>query len=270
MPKPHRSSTTPKYPKDDPPKRQPRQRGTTRAERQKLPICGAKHTKRNGVCQNPAGKGTDHPGEGRCKYHGGGAQKASPAYLEVNASPRLKELIDGYSTDADLLNLSRDLARMRAIVHDYIERHDQITAALIAWHASHTSGYQEAVALWREQMALYLEAVRQGHSEPEMDPPAPPIPEHFESKPRQLPDLATAVSLIDKIGGMVERIQKREGERSISLAEVDRVLNELGLKTVLALREVIADDADLSTFTPADLRAELAGALERHARSVRY
>lgn len=257
-------------PVTDAPKRQPGKQGTTKAERAKLPLCGAKHNKRPGTCKRPAGWGTDHPGEGRCKLHGGGAQKPSPAYLEVNASPRLRELIDGYSTDADLLNLSKDLARMRAIVHDYIERHDQITGALIAWHASHTSGYQEAVALWREQLTLYLDAVNASGHEPTMDPPAPPIPEHFESKPRQLPDLATAVGLIDKIGGMVERIQKREGERSISLAEVDRVLNELGLKTVLALREVIADDADLSTFTPADLRAELAGALERHARSVRY
>ena len=37
--------------------------------------CGA-HTKHNhdkngGRCQMPAGFGTDHVGEGRCKYHGG-------------------------------------------------------------------------------------------------------------------------------------------------------------------------------------------------------
>ncbi|WP_157464919.1 hypothetical protein [Deinococcus apachensis] len=252
------------------PKRVPGRKGTTKAERAKLPLCGAKHNKRPGTCKRPAGWGTDHPGEGRCKLHGGVGQKPSLAYQEVNASPRLVELIEGYRTDADLLNLSQDLARMRAIVHDYIERHAQLTDAIIAWHASHTSGYQEEVKLWRERLATYLEAVQQGYSEPEMDPPPPPIPEAFENKPRQLPDLAIAVSLIDKIGGMVERIQKREGERSIPLAEVDRVLTELGIKAVFGIKEVIPDDADLQTLTPAELRRELAGALERHWATVRY
>ncbi|WP_019586682.1 hypothetical protein [Deinococcus apachensis] len=101
--------------------------------------------------------------------------------------------------------------------------------------------------------------------------PAPhPIPEAFENKPRQLPDLASAVGLLDKIGGMVERIQKREGERSISLADMDRVLSELGFKAELALKEVIPDDAVLQTFEPAALRRELGRALTRHWATVRY
>ncbi|WP_309571226.1 hypothetical protein, partial [Deinococcus sp.] len=81
---------------------------------------------------------------------------------------------------------------------------------------------------------------------------------------------AEAVSLLNQIGAMVERIQKREQERSIPLQEFERVLNELGMKSILALREVIADDADLSTWSPAELRSELAGALDRHSRTVRY
>ncbi|WP_309572019.1 hypothetical protein [Deinococcus sp.] len=251
------------------PKREPGKKPSTRAERAKLPTCSAK-TRANSRCKRPAGHGTDHPGEGRCKLHGGVGQKPSTAYLEVNASPRLKELINGYAADPELLSLNRELIRMRAIVHDYIERHDSVTSALIAWHASYSSGYQEAEALWREQLALYLEAVTQGHSEPALGPPPPPIPEAFETKPKRLPDLAEAVSLLNQIGAMVERIQKREQERSIPLAEIDRVLNELGIKTVQALREVIPDDADLSTFTAAELRAGLAGAIERHSRSVRY
>lgn len=42
-----------------------------------FPICGGKKKHRTdhpdlpGVCKMPAGSGTDHPGEGRCKKHGG-------------------------------------------------------------------------------------------------------------------------------------------------------------------------------------------------------
>ena len=36
------------------------------------PLCGAKRTKRGGTpCKHPAGYGTDHPGQGACKFHGG-------------------------------------------------------------------------------------------------------------------------------------------------------------------------------------------------------
>jgi hypothetical protein len=260
----------PAYPMMDAPKRKPGKQGTTRAERQPLPLCGAAHTKRSGTCKHPAGWGTDHPGEGKCKNHGGVGQKPSTRYQLTNASPTLQAAIQQQQADPDPLNLLPDLMLARSILHEAIERHSTTNAALIAWHASYTSGYQEAETLWREQLAQYLDAVHQGHSEPAMGPPAPPLPEAFENKPKQLPDLAQFIILIDRVTGIVERIQKREQERSISLAEVDRVLNELGLKTILAFREVIADDADLSTYTPAELRAELAGALERHSRSVRY
>ncbi|WP_412027907.1 HGGxSTG domain-containing protein [Deinococcus yunweiensis] len=253
----------------DAPKRQPATQGTTRAERAKLPTCGAK-TRSKKPCKRPAGHGTDHPGEGRCKLHGGVGQKPSTRYQLTNASPTLREAIAHHQADRDPLNYLPDLLLARALLQEGIERHSAATAAIIAWHASYSSGYMEAEALWREQLAQYLEAVQQGHSEPAQGPPPPPIPEHFEAKPRQLPDLASFITLIDRVTGIVERIQKREQERSIPLAEIDRVLNELGIKTVHALREVIPDDADLSTFTPANLRAGLAGAIERHSRSVRY
>lgn len=258
------------YPMTDAPKRRPGKQGTTKAERAKLPICGSDRTKGSGTCQRPAGWGTDHPGEGKCKLHGGVGQKASTRYQLTNASGTLRQAVDHHRADPQPLDLLQDLILARALLQEGIERHSANSAALIAWHASHSTGYQEAVTLWREQLAQYLEAVQQGHSEPAMGPPPPPIPEAFENRPKQLPDLAGFIVLIDRVTGIVERIQKREQDRSISLAEVDRVLNEYGIKIVLALREVIADDTNLSTLTPAELRSELAGAIERHSRTVRY
>lgn len=35
------------------------------------PICGRNRKHGRGICKNPAGYGTDHLGDGPCKYHGG-------------------------------------------------------------------------------------------------------------------------------------------------------------------------------------------------------
>ncbi len=40
------------------------------------PLCGAHLLKREGNCKRPAGWGTQHPGAGRCRFHGG----ASPTH----------------------------------------------------------------------------------------------------------------------------------------------------------------------------------------------
>lgn len=256
----------------DAPQRTPGQQASTRAGREKLPCCGAKLRKKAGTdtCQRPAGWGTDHPGEGRCKLHGGVGQKHTARYQLANATGSLREAVEHHQADPNPLDLTQDLILARSILQEGINRHSATNQALIAWHASHTTGYEEAVKLWREQLALYLEAVQAGHNEPEMDPPAPPIPEHFEAKPKQLPDLSVFITLIDRVTSIAERVEKRGQERSIPHTEVDRVLGELSMKFILALREVIHDEIDLTAFTPAELRFELAGAVDRHTRAVRY
>lgn len=40
-------------------------------------ICGAKAKSTGKPCQHEAGWGTDHPGEGRCKFHGGRSRKGA-------------------------------------------------------------------------------------------------------------------------------------------------------------------------------------------------
>lgn len=38
---------------------------------EKATYCGAKRRRVDATCKRPAGWGTDHPGSGRCKFHGG-------------------------------------------------------------------------------------------------------------------------------------------------------------------------------------------------------
>lgn len=66
--------------------------------------CGAKTTRREGTCQQPAGHGTWHVGTGKCKFHGGN----SPSHRERNLRDqaamfveREKETGEGWYGDPD-------------------------------------------------------------------------------------------------------------------------------------------------------------------------
>ncbi|MFF0127315.1 hypothetical protein ACFYTG_16535 [Streptomyces mirabilis] len=50
------------------------------------PKCGAKKRQTEGLCERPSGWGTDHPGTGRCKLHGGSTRTQT-----VSAERRLVE-----------------------------------------------------------------------------------------------------------------------------------------------------------------------------------
>lgn len=251
-------------PMDDPPLRQPAVRGTTRKERQKLPTCGAK-TRSGKLCKNPAGHGTDHPGEGRCRRHGGvtqvkGTRFETGRYSDLRVRPRLKELIDKYAKEVDTSDLSHEITLLRALVQDYVERYDEMSAALLGWHASYSAEFEEAMKLWRAQVAHYVELTAERGREPNMEFPNPPQPGDYQKKPRQIIDMIAVGGLIDKVGGMSDRIEKRKQQGTITLALLDQTLERLGMEVVYAAKEVGLDDVS---------RTALLSVIERRWHAVR-
>jgi hypothetical protein len=55
----------------------------------KSAVCGAPKRQTEGACQRPAGWGTDHPGYGSCKLHGGAAPGPSKAAAKKQAMAML-------------------------------------------------------------------------------------------------------------------------------------------------------------------------------------
>lgn len=244
-------------------------------------LCGAA-TRSGGTCQKPAGWGTQHVGEGKCKLHGG----ATPVKHGLNSRyaavrrPRIRELIESFQTDSDPENLLPEVQLLRALILDYIERYDENTEALLAWHASFNPMFdrsftewlgayrkwQEGYEGWKAQWLSYRENVertqhyyRGGWPEPPgievySEPPPPPEPLQFQTKPREVADILKVGNFIINIGGLVERIQKARQEGSISLATLDRIIEEYGAEATNAVREIIEDG---------DLRSEILNAIER-------
>lgn len=204
------------------------------------PICGAK-TKAGTPCRREAGWGTDHPGQGRCKLHGGATPIKHGRYSTIQR-PRLRELLDQYDNDPTPMDLLPEVKLLRALLTDFVERYDEVTDALLAWHNSWGDRYREAVDEWREKTLRRLE--NGGWQDTEADDlPDPPDPLDYMTKPRQMLDITSAAGLVDKVGAMVDRIERHKREGSITLETLDRVLEQLGMEVVHALTEEVKDAA---------------------------
>jgi len=87
------------------------------------PICGAKTKKDGTPCQRPAGWGTDHPGVGKCKLHGGASPIKHGLYSKYT-DHRLAEMIDKLSDDEELLDLRKTIALQQSLILSILERLD--------------------------------------------------------------------------------------------------------------------------------------------------
>ena len=85
------------------------------------PKCGGKLHRREGFCTQPAGWGTDHPGEGRCKLHGGVSGRRTHGLCSKIKSKSLRELIE-YFKENPYEGVEDELCTARALLVDYLNR----------------------------------------------------------------------------------------------------------------------------------------------------
>lgn len=173
-------------------------------------ICGARTKSSGNPCSKVAGWRTEHPGQGRCYLHGGKTPITHGRYSTVQRA-RVSELLDELAEDPDPMDLIPEVQLLRALVLDYVERHDALTDAVMAWHESFSTGENEP-------------------------------------KPRAMPDILSVGKFIENIGGLVERIHKQKQTGTITLETLNRVLEQVGVELVAAAQEAIADAAVRTRF----------------------
>lgn len=141
------------------------------------------------LCTYKAGYKTDHPGIGRCYLHGGCSPSHAGRYSTVKLTS-LRELIAQFERDPDPLNVLPELAAMRALFQDFIDRYTTWSTALLAW---------------------YEDSVRGGNSE----------------RPRQILDISDAAKLLAEATKIVERVERIRAANAISRPDLARVLTEM-------------------------------------------
>lgn len=212
-----------------------------------LPKCGkaTREGAKNPKCGRPCGWGTDHPGTGPCKLHGGASLVTHGRYATMR-DETMRELIASFENDPDALNVFPELAAARALFVNFIDRYQAHTAALIAWHES----YQETVLPIGEERALAFSAVldeyeitlREGGGAEPTETQLARLADARSyvkelaadrlivatAKPRQVLDVADAYKLVAEITKIAERIWKRGEANAVSRKELQRITDAMG------------------------------------------
>lgn len=101
-------------------------------------VCGARNRELI-PCANRAGKGTDHVGSGRCKYHGGNNQNVTAKqykhgrFSKIKADhPMLREKMEQLSGDNDVFDLRNEILKIRAIAEIMADQEEWLATAKMA------------------------------------------------------------------------------------------------------------------------------------------
>ena len=211
--------------------------------------CGATNKQTGTPCKRIAGWGTDHKGQGRCKYHGGASPVKHARYSKITR-PRLKELLSEQTHELeDPTDLLPEIRMLRALIQDYIERYDEFTDAILAWHKSWGgkpgSREHDVELATRKLVEVLRERIRDkvlGDPEIELIVKWFPVAD-ADPKPRQVLDIVSAGKFIGEIGGLVDKIQKSKEKGSITLDTLTRVTSAMALDVERAASRHVKDES---------------------------
>jgi hypothetical protein len=108
------------------------------------PICGAHGKRTFNPCPNKAGKGTDHVGEGRCKFHGGSASNITAKnfkhglYSKIKTQhPMLRQKMEELALSGpEVFDLREEILKIRGLVEIMLDQKDWDRAEKFAMDVS--------------------------------------------------------------------------------------------------------------------------------------
>ncbi len=188
--------------------------------------------RKGGTCTRPAGWGTNHVGQGRCKLHGGNNVIKHGRYSIIRRES-LRDLAGHFEADPDPLNLLPDLAQCRALYTDFLNRYDSWSEALLAWHDSYKArDLPKRFAVFREALASKeVQRVLSGIQDLErcLDSPN-------EMRPTQVLDVADAYRILSEVTKIATRIEQNRASNAIARKDFFRILTEMGRSVEGVLR----------------------------------
>lgn len=211
------------------------------------PRCG-RGTKGGDPCGNLAGFKTVHPGQGACFLHGGlqegdGRLKHGRYSIKLGGirHKTIGDLYENFLTDPDPTGLFDEIALLRALIVNFINEYHETTEALLAWYAQRQGvprdlphgllgALERSVELWARNLKATDDWT------PELERQKESVEALFRlmrdnegtPRPKKVMDISDASVLIERLGGMVDRVETLRAKNAVSEAELNRVINQMG------------------------------------------
>jgi hypothetical protein len=220
--------------------------------------CGAR-TRAGSPCSKVAGWRTDHPGQGRCYLHGGRTPIKHGRYSTVQRAT-VRELFERFSGDEDPWNVAEELALVRALLHDFIDRHGQFVAALSAWYDTWEGRYIPLPEAEKKALVDALDEYENSLADLDDSDEERQRLELARSaviflttpqdpKPRQVLDIADAVKHVDVISKIIYRVEQTRAAGAVSIEQLKRFF--FAVERVIATR--LSDQPELVQRIQEDL-----------------
>jgi hypothetical protein len=172
-------------------------------------LCGALSKSTQTPCKNIAGKGTDHIGVGRCRLHGGATPIKHGLYSRVRRT-RLGKRIAEIENDPQILDLSQELAVLKALAEQAVETYQEHEAALLSWYRAESPLYNKLLETSdAREIRDAVVALRSVGVE----------------RPKERPDAKIITTIIAEIGRTQDRI--RQAETVVTRDQMLRVFDDL-------------------------------------------
>lgn len=194
--------------------------------------CRGWNPKRLKYCKARAGFGTNHPGTGRCKNHGGNnlVTHGQTRRYELHNAPRLQALIQQYVDDPEPLNVAQELAVARALMHDFLDRYAMFVEAITAWYDTWDGRRipipEEEKAALLDSIDEYAELLATGDVEPTEQQQGKLelarsaivfLSSEQQPKPRQILDVSDAMKHVDTISKIITRAEQLRAQGTVSI-----------------------------------------------------
>jgi len=167
--------------------------------------CRGYNSKREKYCKQRAGHRTDHPGEGRCAWHGKGGVLKHGRYSKVSRSSLREHLERIQDEGGDRADLTDDVDMLRALAADFIDRYDDILEALISWNS-----------------AEYIQANAQER----------------KARPQALPDITSVGKIISDAAKVADKMHAQEHRDAIPKRDFFRIQDAMAEVVANAIRGV--------------------------------
>jgi hypothetical protein len=208
--------------------------------------CGAKVPTTGKPCRHRAGARTDHVGEGRCWLHGGLTPIRSGRYSGITTRPRLQELIAKFEADPDPMNLLPEVALVRAVALDFVERYDEMHEGLMRWNMSFDKAFRSDWGKWVREMRAHV--ADGGDPDDEAAPSMPDPLSYTPTRPVQIIEISSAAGIASQVGALVDRINKMREDKTFSLSTIRRLQTAMGEDLEAATRRWMPDDDQRDRF----------------------